>query len=130
LNWVFYFKLFLQHFNSAAPDEQPPFEFKLQTAKLYIELQVYDAACEILEILIEENDSIAEVWFLLGVVESYSDPEASLESLTKSKQILEKTNCTEPEIFKQVETQIQKVTEKLKANTSTSTATVTMDTSQ
>jgi len=94
-------------------EERPPFDFRLQSAKLHIELEDYDSAAEILEMLLEEFDENAEVWYLLGFVETFSDPESALENLKKAKELLVKANCTEQEILHQVDSQIQKATEKV-----------------
>eukprot|EP01087_Luapelamoeba_hula_P010208 TRINITY_DN2697_c0_g2_i1.p1 TRINITY_DN2697_c0_g2~~TRINITY_DN2697_c0_g2_i1.p1 ORF type:complete len:384 (-),score=94.53 TRINITY_DN2697_c0_g2_i1:42-1193(-) len=46
-------------------DKLPSFEFRTTTAKLFIELEQFAEAKTILEDLVEEQDSIAELWWLL-----------------------------------------------------------------
>jgi len=111
----------------AEPEDRPPFDFRLQAAKLFIELEGYQHAAEILEMLLEEFDENAEVWYLLGFVETYTDPESALESLTKARELLVKTKCSEPEIFAQVDSQLQKVKEKIARLPPKPTTTSTLD---
>jgi len=103
----------LLSWNKLDPEDRPPYEFRLQTAKLFIEVEGYENAAEVLEMLLEEYDGNAEVWYLLGLVETYSDPESALENLNKAREILVKTKCSEPEIFGQVDVQIKKAKEKI-----------------
>lgn len=44
----------------------PAYEFRIATAKLFLELQKPETAAEILKILTLEQDNVAEVWYLLG----------------------------------------------------------------
>lgn len=48
------------------PTQMPPFDFRLQTARLLIELVNYKKAVRVLDTLIKEDDSKAEVWYLLS----------------------------------------------------------------
>lgn len=44
----------------------PPYDFRLQTSRLLIELQNYKSAVRPLDTLIKEDDTKAEVWYLLA----------------------------------------------------------------
>jgi len=55
-----------QKSKSKDPNDMPPFEFRLQTARLLIELQNFDTAVRPLDTLIKEDDSKGEVWYLLA----------------------------------------------------------------
>lgn len=44
----------------------PPYETRITTAKLLIELENYETAGSVLEELIEESDEVSQVWYLLG----------------------------------------------------------------
>uniref|UniRef100_A0A9J8DFB1 Si:dkey-12j5.1 n=1 Tax=Cyprinus carpio carpio TaxID=630221 RepID=A0A9J8DFB1_CYPCA len=44
----------------------PPYESRITTAKLLIEVEEYEMATEVLEDLLEEDDEVVEVWYLLG----------------------------------------------------------------
>eukprot|EP01089_Gocevia_fonbrunei_P014528 TRINITY_DN3995_c0_g1_i1.p1 TRINITY_DN3995_c0_g1~~TRINITY_DN3995_c0_g1_i1.p1 ORF type:complete len:321 (+),score=87.44 TRINITY_DN3995_c0_g1_i1:47-1009(+) len=48
-------------------DDLPPFEFRTQTAKLFLELDMPKISSGLLERLTSENDDIAEIWYLLAV---------------------------------------------------------------
>lgn len=92
------------------PIDFPEFEFRVQTAKLFMELDDFKLAADILESLLNEDDEISELWYLLGFAEATIDPEHSLECLQKSRELLVATNCPEKEIFDQVDEQIKRVT--------------------
>eukprot|EP00899_Mesostigma_viride_P004650 jgi/Mesvir1/14186/Mv09643-RA.1 len=47
--------------------ELPPFEFRVETAKLLLEVAELPRAVSVLQRLVEENDTVHEVWYLLGV---------------------------------------------------------------
>ena len=50
------------------PSSQPSYEFRFETAKLLLELDVTtETAADILEELLEENDMVPDVWLLLAV---------------------------------------------------------------
>ncbi|XP_058940486.2 uncharacterized protein [Pocillopora verrucosa] len=44
----------------------PPYETRITTSKLLIELENYETAGSVLEELIEESDEVPQVWYLLG----------------------------------------------------------------
>jgi len=87
----------------------PSYEFRTQTAKLFIELEQWDPASEILDLLLEEYDSNPEIWYLSGYAASFIDAESAQECLTKAREMLVKSNCTNPDIFEQVDTCLSKV---------------------
>ncbi|XP_023222374.1 probable assembly chaperone of rpl4 [Centruroides sculpturatus] len=63
-------------------DDEPflvNYDFRINTCKILIELEMYDEASEILDGLIEENDSVLETWYLLGLL-NYSRGEAYWEN--------------------------------------------------
>jgi tetratricopeptide (TPR) repeat protein len=93
------------------PVDFPEFEFRVQTAKLFMELGDFRQAADILEALLNEDDEISELWYLLGFALVPLEPQSSLQCLTKARELLVKTNCTEREIFQQVDEQIKRVTE-------------------
>lgn len=91
------------------PELLPSIEFRIQAAKLFIELEKTQEAAEILESTLNEDDENAEVWYLLGFSLSFFDIDYSLECLTKSRELLVKSNCQIPSIFEQVDTMLEKV---------------------
>eukprot|EP01126_Amoeba_proteus_P050030 TRINITY_DN5877_c0_g1_i3.p1 TRINITY_DN5877_c0_g1~~TRINITY_DN5877_c0_g1_i3.p1 ORF type:complete len:227 (+),score=44.30 TRINITY_DN5877_c0_g1_i3:831-1511(+) len=92
------------------PAELPEFEFRVQTAKLFMELDDFHQASTILESLLNEDDEIAELWYLLGFSLTNLEPENSLTCLKKSRELLVKTSCSERDIFEQVDEHIETVT--------------------
>eukprot|EP01127_Copromyxa_protea_P001703 TRINITY_DN11635_c0_g1_i1.p1 TRINITY_DN11635_c0_g1~~TRINITY_DN11635_c0_g1_i1.p1 ORF type:complete len:319 (-),score=92.95 TRINITY_DN11635_c0_g1_i1:34-966(-) len=92
------------------PVDYPEFEFRVQTAKLFMELDDFRKAVNILEALLNEDDEISELWYLLGFALATLDPAYSLDCLKKSRELLVSTNCPEKEIFDQVDEQIARVT--------------------
>jgi tetratricopeptide (TPR) repeat protein len=70
--------------------ENPPlFTFRLTTAKLYIELDDFESAIEVLLGLLEEIDTNPECWYLLGLSqEAVSKPSLAEESLVKALELL------------------------------------------
>jgi len=53
--------------------------------------------------LIEEDDEIAELWYLHGFSISEQDPEESLESLKKARDLLEKSGCHDESLFERID---------------------------
>ena len=50
------------------PDRQPSYEFRFESAKLLLELdETVNMAIEVLESLLEENDSVPDVYQLLAM---------------------------------------------------------------
>lgn len=77
----------------------PSFEFRVATSKLLLELKEWDWAQELLQSLLEEEDSIAEVWYLLSFAfVNGGDPHGALETANMSKRLLEKEGITDPRI--------------------------------
>lgn len=56
-------------------------------AKLMLELQQNETAAELLESLLEENDDVSEVWFLLATALSHFDVPAAIEPLNQCKAV-------------------------------------------
>lgn len=67
----------------------PSFEFRFETAKLLLELdETTDAAVQVLEGLIEENDSVPHVWLLLAVAyQAGGHLEESAEAVDEGLQV-------------------------------------------
>jgi len=98
-------------------ENMPSYEFRIQTAKLFIELQQMEPASEVLDLLLEEYDDNAEIWYLAGYAYSFYDPEAALDCLTRARKKLVKQNCADPQIFEQVDTCLHKVNQMLAPET-------------
>ncbi|KAJ8288432.1 hypothetical protein COCON_G00010910 [Conger conger] len=80
----------------------PPYESRITTAKLLVEAEEYETASEVLEGLLEEDDEVVQVWYLLGwacylQVEKSEEPDTFKDSartyLTKAKKLYMKLGC-------------------------------------
>lgn len=59
---------FWKEANSNEPDlDIVPYQLRFNYAKIFVELKQYQTAIEILEVLVAEEDNIAEVWHTLGL---------------------------------------------------------------
>lgn len=70
----------------------PSFEFRFETAKLLIELdETTEAAVQILDSLIEEDDSVPNVWYMLAMcLLGGGQTEAAAEALQHGRKLLKK----------------------------------------
>eukprot|EP01116_Phalansterium_solitarium_P000102 TRINITY_DN10064_c0_g1_i1.p1 TRINITY_DN10064_c0_g1~~TRINITY_DN10064_c0_g1_i1.p1 ORF type:complete len:365 (-),score=101.14 TRINITY_DN10064_c0_g1_i1:291-1322(-) len=84
-------------------DEQPSLEFRHNAAKLLLEMDQHETAAEIWEIIIEEDDSIAEVYYFLGLSYKTSSPTDCFECATKAKQLLVASQCDDALLQQQVD---------------------------
>nr|XP_015213705.1 PREDICTED: probable assembly chaperone of rpl4 [Lepisosteus oculatus] len=93
-------------------NEIPPYESRITTAKLLIEVEEYETATEVLESLLEEDDEVVQVWYLLGWVcylqkEKTEEAEAFKESartyLTKAKRLHAKLKCDDSQMLEHTE---------------------------
>jgi len=89
-------------------EESPPFDFRVNCSKLFLELEQYETASEILEGLINENDSDSEIWFLLAFSLASIDPNEAKHALDKCCKLLSGTD--DQEIISQVEELNSKIT--------------------
>lgn len=78
-------------------DKMPSFEFRVASSKLLLELHEWEWAQELLQSLLEEEDSIAEVWYLLSFAfVNGGDPHGALDTASMSRRLLEKEGITDP----------------------------------
>ncbi|XP_017551271.2 probable assembly chaperone of rpl4 [Pygocentrus nattereri] len=109
--------------SSEQPDEEeepaqmivPPYESRITTAKLLIEAEEFEMATEVLEGLLEEDDEVVQVWYLLGwlfyLQLDKPDPTEDAESirksarthLTKVKKLYMKLHCEDPPMLEHTE---------------------------
>jgi hypothetical protein len=83
-------------------EAKPEYEFRTNTAKLFLELGQHETARQILEVLVDEHDAIAEVWYLLHVA-LLPDPaniELATEAITQAKDLIDEEleNADHPEL--------------------------------
>lgn len=93
----------------------PPYESRITTAKLLIEAEEFEMATEVLEGLLEEDDEVVQVWYLLGWLfylqldkpETTEDPESHKKTartyLTKAKKLYVKLRCEDPPMMEHTE---------------------------
>ncbi|XP_056375066.1 uncharacterized protein LOC130272994 [Hyla sarda] len=90
----------------------PPYESRITAAKLLIEAEVFELATEVLEGLLEEDDEVIQVWYLLGWVcylqaKESEEEEAFKDSartyLRKAKKLYGKLRCDDSALLEHVE---------------------------
>ena len=66
----------------------PPYEFRINTAKLLIELEQYEDASYVLGQLMREDDEVVQVWYMFGWLYFItSDYAAALECLEIAQRV-------------------------------------------
>lgn len=71
-------------------EEVPPFEFRVCTARILLEVGESTEAVHLLESLLQEDDEIVEVWILLGQShQNLKDLDAALECLNKANALID-----------------------------------------
>ncbi|KAJ8411664.1 hypothetical protein AAFF_G00164720 [Aldrovandia affinis] len=90
----------------------PSYESRITTAKLLVEAEEYETATEVLEGLLEEDDEVVQVWYLLGwacylQAEKTEEPDTFKDSartyLTKAKKMFVKLKCDDLALLEHVE---------------------------
>ncbi|XP_048008327.1 probable assembly chaperone of rpl4 isoform X1 [Megalobrama amblycephala] len=93
----------------------PPYESRITTAKLLIEAEEYEMATEVLEDLLEEDDEVVEVWYLLGWLfylqldkqdptnNSVNFRKSAWTCLSKAKKLYVKLRCEDAPMFEHTE---------------------------
>ncbi|XP_066441824.1 uncharacterized protein [Eleutherodactylus coqui] len=90
----------------------PPYESRITTAKLLIEVENFELATEVLEGLLEEDDEVIQVWYLLGWVcylqAKKSDEEEAFKDsartyLRKAKKLYSKLQSDDSALLEHVE---------------------------
>ncbi|XP_052434524.1 uncharacterized protein si:dkey-12j5.1 [Carassius gibelio] len=93
----------------------PPYESRITTAKLLIEAEEYEMATEVLEDLLEEDDEVVEVWYLLGWLFYLQLDKPDLTNndvnfrksawtyLSKAKKLYVKLRCEDAPMFEHTE---------------------------
>ncbi|KAF8796368.1 putative assembly chaperone of rpl4 like protein [Argiope bruennichi] len=76
----------------------PSYDSRIQTAKMLIELEMFDQATNILDGLVEEDDEVTEVWYILGWMNYIQGDEYKLNAhyyLKKAKEVSVKLGVRE-----------------------------------
>jgi len=90
-------------------EEEPPFEVKVNFVKLLLELEQFETSAEILEDLLEENDSDSEIWYLYAFSLLSFDPTEARRSLDKCCELLNKNGIDSQIIIDQVDDLSEKI---------------------
>lgn len=89
----------------------PAYEYRLITAKLFIELSEFELAAEILEGLTEDDDQVSEVWYLLAFSYSHYEILSSRDCLEKAKKLLKIEGIEDASIWEQINELESKISE-------------------
>lgn len=93
----------------------PPYESRITSAKLLIEVEEFEMATDVLEGLLEEDDEVVQVWYLLGWLyylqpekpgtaeDSESLKKSSRIYLTKAKKLYVKLHCEDVAMLEHTE---------------------------
>jgi len=66
----------------------PTYDFRINTAKILVELEEPQKASQVLEMLLAEDDEVVEIWYLLGYVYVLlKERKAAEETLKKAKKV-------------------------------------------
>jgi len=84
-------------------EESPPYDVKINFVKLFLELELYETSVEIIEEILEENDSDSELWFLNSFSLLSIDPVEAKISLDKCCEIISNNGIDAPSILSQIE---------------------------
>ncbi|CAK0774421.1 hypothetical protein CVIRNUC_004166 [Coccomyxa viridis] len=79
-------------------DSMPSYEFRVETAKLLIELDEDNhAAVQVLEMLIAEDDTVPEVWYLLGLaLHAGGDFDEALTAAAEAERLVSRRRHEDP----------------------------------
>ncbi|EDQ86039.1 uncharacterized protein MONBRDRAFT_33988 [Monosiga brevicollis MX1] len=88
--------------DAAAPAAIPPYELRINTCKLLIEMEQYQLAVEVAAHLLEEDEQIMQVWYLFGwALYLQKDPEA-LKTLQHAEQVYLAQECERPDVLEHI----------------------------
>jgi len=89
--------------NADKIDNLPPYEFRISTAKLLLELEDHEKAAEVLELLLNEDDEVVEVWYLLGYTYMLlKERKSAEETLLKAQTLFTKLGCDDQSIYNSI----------------------------
>lgn len=83
-----------------------PYNSRINTVKLLLEMEDYEEASEVLELLLTENDSDVEVWYLLGLSNYLQGENFKTNAryyFKKAQKVSKKTGVEEPTIMEHID---------------------------
>lgn len=85
-----YCQRLLSNFKTKETFNDESYEIRFSVAKLFVEMQHYTDACDLLEYLLHENDSDMEVWLTTAIAYSFIDKSVAQEYCSKIRGFLDK----------------------------------------
>ncbi|XP_069128242.1 uncharacterized protein [Argopecten irradians] len=116
--------LWLPKYKAADKGEVPDEEFdpleltplsydtRIAAAKILTEVKQYETAVDVLEGLLDENDEVPQVWYMIGWANYLQGPDYKENAryyLHQTKQVYEKIKCDDPELLKHVDELVQEI---------------------
>ncbi|OWF34891.1 probable assembly chaperone of rpl4 [Mizuhopecten yessoensis] len=110
--------LWLPKYKAADKGEVPDEEFnpleltplsydtRIAAAKILTEVKEYETAVDVLEGLLDENDEVPQVWYMIGWANYLQGPDYKENAryyLQQAKQVYDKIKCDDPDLLKHVE---------------------------
>ncbi|XP_060081597.1 uncharacterized protein LOC132560906 [Ylistrum balloti] len=88
------------------------FDTRIAAAKILTEVKEYETAVDVLEGLLDENDEVPQVWYMIGwsnYLQGQDYKENARYYLQQAKQVYEKIKCDDPELLKHIEELIEEI---------------------
>ncbi|KNC74949.1 hypothetical protein SARC_12517 [Sphaeroforma arctica JP610] len=81
----------------------PSYEFRINTARILSELEMYKEALLVLSRLEKEDDEVVEVWYMHGIVaQLIQDHTTAIECLREAEKLFVKTGCPDHEVLSHI----------------------------
>ncbi len=94
----------------------PPFDFRKATAKLFMELQQYETASDVIDTLLQEDDDVFDVWYISGLTSYHlQDYEAALSEFLQAIKIFEKYQLSDDPNQCEVRQHIEQLKEEIQS---------------
>jgi predicted Zn-dependent protease len=89
---------------AATERELQQYEVRVGAAKLLMELMQHEMAVQVLDNLLQEDDEVVEVWYLMGVAHNLLKNTAdAIEFLLESRRLYHKLGCLQSGILQHTE---------------------------
>eukprot|EP01135_Chromosphaera_perkinsii_P006854 Nk52_evm9s621 gene=Nk52_evmTU9s621 len=81
----------------------PQYPFRISTAKILIELKEHEKAFDVLERLLQEDDEVVQVWYLMGWVYYLCEEKAAAKDcLLNAQRTFEKVGCDDVNLVQHI----------------------------
>eukprot|EP00035_Acanthoeca_spectabilis_P014685 m.284531 g.284531 ORF g.284531 m.284531 type:complete len:382 (+) comp16198_c0_seq17:895-2040(+) len=88
-------------------NQEVSYDFRINSAKILLELNQHDIAAEVLEQLLLEDAEVVEVWYLLGLAQKFGDAADTLSTLCRTKLLYALTESTQEGILTHVDSLLE-----------------------